>query len=169
MSTSLADKWRKERGGSSKKLPEGDDAKSASVVRPWELNGDSSVKSQKDGRSSVPASDAILRRVMEVEDDGADLGAAAKTLSRSFERYCLTFRRKVVVKLWDDSAAGRRTFDALPETLVMPRVRGVIVTVMVGGRTLVKLEDGSQVLATIGKDCVPLRWWHRLSDWWARP
>lgn len=133
-------------------------------------------RSEKRRREDVPAPPAmkaqdigeeITRRILQETDDGSDPKRAAKTVAGGLWGQRVTFRRNSTVRAWPCDGNAKRTFDELSEVFVAARARGRTVTVMIDGRTLVEVDNGLRVLVRVGTDCKLLRWWHRLSDWWA--
>ena len=117
------------------------------------------------GPMSGSMADRISARVIEATPN-EEVASATMKLVEAVHGTRVTFREKVRVSL-APSDGYRETFDKLREVVVFPHTRGTTVMIMVDGRTFVELEDGSRVLARVGEDCRILRWWHRVSDWFA--
>lgn len=137
-----------------------------SIASEWRRERNGSPETGK----PVTQADAIMRRVLDgFEDD--DLGVAAKALSEGVARVRVTFRDRVSVKAWDLGLVSRvgKSYDDLSERWVPAGYRGHVIGTVSDGRSVVRLDTvDDEVLVKLGEDCVRLRWWHRVADWFAR-
>lgn len=114
----------------------------------------------------VTQADAIMRRVLAAVGDEDDLEGAADAMVEAVARIRVTFRKTVVAKRWDFKAVvgAGHSFAELEDVEVPAGSRGRVVGVVIDGRSLVRLDRGTEVVSRLGSDCLRLRWWHRLYD-----